>query len=97
MRTIITTLLLASFFLLPDAGQASSGSVTCLATVQPIHPQVVNRLLGKAAERLSISHGQARQWYNEGRITIAIISQDLGMTYDVSLDGVCILIYIEDL
>jgi hypothetical protein len=97
MRTVFFILLTASLLSAPICADAALSLDNGFSSLHEIHPQTVNRLLGLAAESLQLSHGDARKLYNDGRITISAVQQDLNVNYDVSLDGVCIFIYIEDL
>ena len=61
-----------------------------------IHPRNVNALIGMASQYLEVSHGCARRMYRNGRITISTVEINNESYFDVSLDGMCILLVLED-
>lgn len=61
-----------------------------------IHPRKVNILIGMAADYLEISHGAARQLFRSDRLTIKLVDLNNDNYFDVSYDGMCIILLLED-
>lgn len=77
-----------------QANNAVIDMATCNS--HTINHRALNILLAMASDYLSISHGQARQMYHHQQITIKEFEMNGSTYFDVSLDGMCIILVLED-